>query len=155
MKFVEQLESYNDQLPSKIKTYFETRKRKILKKNNLFAALDVPIHKIPDSKGIYPIPTPEMRNKINIKPQDPQPRDTNQNLQSTVKYTMKFFKYSMRPEKYLKRILILMKAKMKKPFEIIFYFTYNLNLKVLATGETFNKSGKTDILLKYEIQMFL
>ena len=66
--FKNQLETYNNQLPAKIKSYFEARKQKILKNNELLASLDVPIRKKDDSKGTYAIPSPEMRKKINVKP---------------------------------------------------------------------------------------
>ena len=41
-------------------------------------------------------------------------------------------------------------VKMKKPFETIYSFYLEPSFEGSATGETFNKTGKTDILIRHE-----
>ena len=144
-----ELEKFNDQLPTIIKELFQDRKQEILDKHQFVASLGVPVKKREDLPETYTIPTPEFRKSVNVEPRvtekgykiEPKlPDSTYQDILQTIHDVGKVFErlpstYSDKDEEALRdHILLYLEPRYEGS----------------ATGETFNKSGKTDILIRYE-----
>lgn len=139
-------ESWNRQLPGFIKQKFELKKNLLLRENDFFAAINIPVDT--KTRNLFTAPT--------IKKKDiPQPKP-----RTTKEYSSE---PTMSPSMYddvVDSIYSFGKSMERKPstyqgkdeealrdqFLLILETRY---AEVTATGETFNKTGKTDILLKY------
>ena len=144
-----ELKKFNDQLPNIIKELFQKRKQEILDKHQFIIALGVPVKKREDLPETYAIPTPEFRKSVNVEPQvtevgyKPEPTlpdSEYQDILQTIHDVGKMFErlsstYSGKDEEALRDHLLLY---LEPRFE------------GSATGETFNSTGKTDILIRYE-----
>lgn len=143
-----ELEKFNEQLPTIIKELFQERKQEILDKHQFVASLGVPVKKREDLPETYAIPTPEIRRSINVEPQvtevgyKPEPTlpdSVYHDILQTIHDVGKMFErlpstYSDKDEEALRDHLLLY---LEPRFE------------GSATGETFNKTGKTDILIRH------
>lgn len=144
-----ELEKFNDRLPNIIKGLFEERQQEILDKHQFIASLGVPIKKREDLPETYAIPTPEFRKSVSVEPQvteigyKPEPT-LSDSVYHAILQTMhdvgKMFErlpstYSGKDEEALRDHLLLY---LEPRFE------------GSATGETFNSTGKTDILIRHE-----
>lgn len=129
---------------------FESRKQQLLEKNNLIAALGVPIRKSDNTSNTFSIPTKRTR-AIATKPKPivtergytPEPKLDDRIYGQILKLIQDVGKqfeklpstYSQKEEEHLRdHILLFLEP----------------NFEGSATGETFNKTGKTDILLRHE-----
>jgi len=143
------IDDYNAQLQLNIEQTFRALKNKYLKKNKILASLGVPIRKMEELPQTYSIPTIKTRKSINTKPivkdsgYKPEPA-IDQSIYNEILQIIydvgKVFErlpstYSDKKEEDLRDHLLLY---LEPRFE------------GLATGETFNKSGKTDILIRYK-----
>lgn len=140
---------FNENLPTAIKHIFQERKQRFLDKNKILAALDVPIKKREDLPETYAIPTPVFRKSVNVepkvtevgyKPEPTLPDSVYYDILQTINDLGKQFErhpaiYSDKDEEALRD-------------HILFYL--EPSFEGSATGETFNKSGKTDILIRHE-----
>lgn len=143
------LEKFNDQLPTVIKELFQQCKQEILDKHQFVTSLGVPVKKREDLPETYAIPTPEFRKSVNVEPQvteigyKPEPTlpdSVYHNILETIHDVGKTFErlpstYHNKDEEALRDHLLLY---LEPRYE------------GSATGETFNKSGKTDILIRHE-----
>ena len=144
-----ELEKFNDRLPSIIKGLFKERQQEILDKDQFVASLGVPIKKRENLPATYEIPTPEFRKSVNVEPQvtevgyKPEPKlpdSIYHDILQTIHDVGKTFErlpstYSDKDEEALRDHLLLY---LEPRYE------------GSATGETFNSSGKTDILIRHE-----
>lgn len=138
--------SWMQSLTETVNSLFQEQKRKYLQENDFFAAINVKINK--DTTSVFTAPT--VKKKI-----IPQP--------SISKYKEFSSEPMMAKEMYddiLKVIYDLGKSMEKKPstytgkdeeairdqFLLVLETRYD---STTATGETFNRGGKTDIILKY------
>lgn len=137
---------WNSVLHELINSYFSSQKDKFQKENDFFAAINIPIDK--KTQSIFTPPT--------IKKKDiPQP-SVSRNIQFSSEPTMNNIMY----EDILAIINDAGKSMERKPSLYInkdeeglrdqFLFILETRYdSITATGETFNRSGKTDIILKY------
>ena len=146
---VSEVEKYNDSLPTLVKQLFQERRRYFLDKNEMLASLGVPVKKREDLPETYAIPTPEFRKSISVEPQvteveyEPEPtlaEPVYHDILQTIHDVGKMFErlpstYSDKDEEALRDHLLLY---LEPRFE------------GSATGETFNSTGKTDILIRHE-----
>ena len=144
-----ELEKFNDQLPTIIKGLFQEHKQEILDKHQFVASLGVPVKKRKDLPETYAIPTPEIRKSVNLeprvtevgyKPEPTLPDSVYHDILQTIHDVGKTFErlpstYSDKDEEALRDHLLLY---------------LEPRFKGSATGETFNKTGKTDILIRHE-----
>ena len=144
-----EIDGYNARLPNNIEQNFKTRKQQFLDNNKLLASLGVPIRKREGLPQTYAIPTPQIRKSITAKPnvlasgykQEPiLDQSVYHDILQTIYDVGKVFErypstYSGKCEEDLRDHLLLY---LEPRFE------------GSATGETFNKTGKTDILIRYE-----
>lgn len=140
---------FNNSLRGKIQSIFNSRKQELLKRKNLLSSLKIPIKKVDTGAKTFSIPTPNLRKKITIKPivkekgYSPEPTlddDVYREILNVIHSMGKEFErkpsvYSNKSEEQLRdHFLMLLEP----------------NFEGSATGETFNKKGKTDILLRYD-----
>ena len=144
-----ELEKFNARLPTIIKELFQERKQEICDKDQFVDSLGVPIKKREDLPETYAIPTPEFRKSVNVEPQvtevgyTPEPTLSDSvyhDILQTIHDVGKMFErlpstYSNKDEEALRDHLLLY---LEPRFE------------GSATGETFNSTGKTDILIRHE-----
>lgn len=144
-----EINNYNTRLLNNIENIFKARKKQFLDNNKLLASLGVPIRKRDDLPQTYAIPTPQIRKSINARPDvlssgyKPEPtldQSVYHEILQTIYDVGKVFErypstYSGKGEEDLRNHLLLY---LEPRFE------------GSATGETFNKSGKTDILIRHE-----
>ena len=146
---VSEVDRFNDSLPTVVKQLFQERRQRLLKKNEKVASLGVPIKKRENLPKTYDIPTPEFRKSVNVEPQvtevgyEPEPTlpvSVYEDILQTIHDVGKTFErlpstYSDKGEEALRDHLLLY---LEPRYE------------GSATGETFNSTGKTDILIRHE-----
>jgi hypothetical protein len=146
----EETENYNVLLLGSIKQQFERRKKRILSRHEVAASLGVPIKKRDDLPETYSIPTPQIRKQIAAKPDvkasgyQPEPvldESIYQDIIQVLHGVGKVFErlpstYNSKQEEELRDHFLLY-------LEPRYY-------DASVTGETFNKKGKTDILIRHE-----
>lgn len=144
-----EIDAYNAALKARIEEAFSKRKKELFTQTGVLASLDVPIRKRDDVPETFTIPTPELRRRIAPKPQaaekgfSPEPtldQDMYIEIVGTIYDLGKMFErmpstYVTKSEEDLRDHILL---HLEPRFE------------GSATGETFNKSGKTDILLRFQ-----
>jgi hypothetical protein len=126
------------------------RKQKLLSKNNLLSSLGVPLKKKIGIAETFSIPKPELRKKIIIEPKvydkgfKPEPTLSNENYLEILKIINDVGKnFERMPSTY--------SGKGEEDLRDHILLTLDPNFEFgSASGETFNKKGKTDILLKYD-----
>ncbi len=145
-----QIQKHNQNLYNIIKSAFKSRKKSIISKNEGLNSLNIPIKKN-NSSETYTIPSPKIKSKLKIKPkteinkntskQDPTLDDSSyQKIIEIINDVGKSFeKY---PHNYVE----------KSEEHLRDYILSGMQTRIegSTTGETFNKKGKTDILLKHE-----
>ncbi len=143
------LDDYNRGVESKVRNCFKIRKEKLLKQNNLMASLGVPIKKI-NSPSTFSIPSIEHRKPITID----RPKVHEVGFKSEPCLDMKIYGEILKlihdVGKSFERLPSLYANKEEEHLRDHFLMMLEPNFQGTATGETFNKTGKTDILLRYE-----
>ena len=144
-----EIDRFNNSLPMAVKQLFQERKQRLHNKNKMVADLGVPVKKREDLPETYTIPTPEFRKSVNVEPQvtevgyKPEPTlpdSVYNDILQTIHDVGKTFErlpstYRDKDEEALRDHLLLY---LEPRYE------------GSATGETFNSTGKTDILIRHE-----
>lgn len=137
---------WNNSVEKLVRSEFKTVKEKFLSENDFFAAINISTNKNTDS--IFSVPT---LKKVDI----PQPKiDKNKEFASIPTMSHNMYKdivkvvYNAGKSMEKKPALYLNKDEegLRDQFLFILETRYE---GITATGETFNKKGKTDIILKY------
>lgn len=144
------LNAFNAQIEGIANQAFDARKQQLLKKNDLMSSLGVPIRKAGDTPKTFSVPA--KRTKVipskskpvvaekGYKPEPALDDSIYQQILSIIHDVGKQFErlpstYAGKEEEHLRdHILLILEP----------------NFEGSATGETFNKTGKTDILLRHE-----
>ena len=144
------LSKFNATIESQASQAFEARKQQLLKKNDLMSAIGVPVRKSPDTPTTFSVPakrtkviSTKRKPKVSEKGFSPEPTlddSIYQQILGIIHDVGKQFErlpntYSGKEEEHLRDHFLLI---------------LEPNFEGTATGETFNKSGKTDILLRHE-----
>jgi len=141
---------FNNSLKAHILSVFGQRKSKLLSKNNLLASLGVPLRKKDNVPSTFSIPKPQLREKIVVKPVvhekgfKPEPTLDNENYKKILKIINDI-------GKNFERMPSVYKDKGEEDLRDHILMTLDPNFEFgSASGETFNKTGKTDIQLRYD-----
>jgi len=147
---VSEVEQYNSTIESQIKETFNSRKKRILAKNDVLASLGVPIKKKGNVSPTFSIPAPQYRKKVTVK--RPKVKETGFKSEPALDETPYFeiLKLIHDVGKEFERLPGLYAGKEEEHLRDHFLMMLEPNFQGSATGETFNKRGKTDILLRYE-----
>lgn len=144
-----ELEKFNDRLPTIIKELFHKRKQEILDKHQFVASLGVPVKKRGDLSATYEIPTPEFRKSVNVEPQVTEVGyKTEPTLSDSVYYDILQTIHDL--GKQFERLPEIYSDKDEEALRDHILFFLEPSFEGSATGETFNKNGKTDILIRHE-----
>lgn len=142
--------TFNNSLKGHIQSVFSQRKAKLLSKNNLLASLGVPLRKKENVPTTFSIPKPQLREKIVVKPVvhekgfRPEPTLDNENYKRILKIINDI-------GKNFERMPSVYKDKGEEDLRDHILMTLDPNFEFgSASGETFNKTGKTDIQLRYD-----
>lgn len=144
------IDSFNNTLENQIGSYLNERKQKLLSKKSLLSSLGVPLRKKPDTATTFSVPKPVLREQIVVKPVvheqgfKAEPTLDQHNYQ-------KILKLINDVGKNFERMPSIYKDKGEEDLRDHILMTVDPNFEFgSATGETFNKSGKTDIQLRYD-----
>lgn len=145
-----EVNSFNEELGNYAEKWFDKQKEKVKEKKDKFADLDVPVRKDEDASQTFSVPAAEQREKIEVpnkpttKDSEPEPtldENTYRQILQTIYDVGKGFERAPR----------LFEGKEEEDLRDYLLFFLEMNFKDgSATGETFNKEGKTDILLRHE-----
>jgi hypothetical protein len=144
------IEKYNNGLEGFIRSIINARRQQINKKSDFLSSLGVPVKKKQSTPQTFAVPKPKLRDRIFVKPVvhakgfKPEPTLDIDNYNKILKIINDIGKnferlpstYSNKEEEDLRdHILMILDPN----------FEYGS-----ASGETFNKSGKTDIQLRHD-----
>jgi hypothetical protein len=145
-----EVKQYNIRLESEIKQVFNTRKKRILANSGVLASLGIPIKKANNVSSTFAIPTPQIRKKIVVS--KPTVKDIVFKPEPTIdeKIYYEILKSIHDVGKQFERLPSLYANKQEEPLRDHLLMMLEPNFEGSATGETFNKKGDADILLRYE-----
>lgn len=145
----EDLNNYNSSVEAQIRRAFEARKQRIRAKTGVLESLGVPIKKT-SAPATFSVPSIQKKKSILIKKPEvhevgyrPEP------ILEDIIYT-DILNLIHDVGKEFERLPSLYADKEEEHLRDHFLMMLEPNFKGTATGETFNKSGKTDILLRHE-----
>lgn len=144
------IETYNQSCERTITESFKNRKQRLLESNNLLAALGIPIKQNNNAPETFSIPRPAIRDQIIIKPEvyetgyKPEPTLDLDNYNKILKIIHDVGKnFERYPSVYT--------GKQEEDLRDHFLLVLDPNFSMGgASGEAFNKKGKTDIQIKYD-----
>jgi len=141
---------FNKSLYVESKREFDKRKNEILSKNDLIASLGIPLKKSQSVSKTFSIPQPRLKEKIKFKPNatldkfKPEPVLDEEIYNAILKIVNDVGKnFERMPSVYSE------KREDDLRDHIIMVLDPNFELGSVS-GETFNKTGKTDIQLRYD-----
>jgi hypothetical protein len=147
---IKDISTFNNTLNAEIRSYFNQRKEKILSKNSLLSKLGVSLRKKDNVASTFSVPNPQLKEKIIIKPTvnekgfKPEPTLDNDNYR-------KILKLINDVGKNFERMPSIYKDKGEEDLRDFILMTLDPNFEFgSASGETFNKTGKTDIQLRFD-----
>ncbi len=145
-----EVEAHNRQLPEFARRTFSQRKNKILAENEMIAALELPLIERDDLPRTFAVSPLEDTHEIPI----PKPAVTEQGYRTEP--TLDAASHARVLEvvrdtlKVMEQHPSLCKGKDEEALRDLVLFQLTPRFKWSATAETFNRGGKTDILLRYE-----
>lgn len=148
---IKDIENFNDTLKSNINSVFSKRKNKLLNKNSLMSSLGVPLKRKQSTTNTFSVPKPKLKEKIKVvkpivtekgfKPEPALDEDSYRHILKLINDVGKNFE----------RMPSVYKGKGEEDLRDYILMTLDPNFELgSASGETFNKSGKTDIQLRYD-----
>lgn len=144
------IQSFARSLPNSATTIFKDRKDHLLKKHNTLAALGVPIRSNEEGARTFAIPAPQQRAKINVTPPIVSNKDFKPDPTLDDGTYQKILKAIHDVGQQLERMPSTYRGKSEEDLRDIILVHLEPQFTGSATGETFNKAGKTDILLRHE-----
>jgi len=145
------VEDFHVDLPNYIRSVLDKRKEEILNSHDLMKSLNVPLNKKHDTAKTFSVPKPTLRKKVKIE------RPTVMKEGFKPEPTLSFEDYSEILKiindvgKNFERLPSTYHNKDEESLRDHIILTLDPNFELgSAGGETFNKSGKTDILLRYD-----
>jgi len=143
----QQINNYNQELDGFLRDIIKKRKKKLLDDLGLISSLGIPIKKSSDIPKTFTVKT------IRQIPSLERPRASTENFKPEPVFPEEEYEYILRT---INNMTLVMERSPKtfsnmKENEIRDHFLLILNshYEGSATGETFNYSGKTDILIRY------
>lgn len=141
---------FNTSIETIVKQIFDARKEQLLEKNDLMLALGVPVRKAVDASKTFSVPTKRTK-AITSKP-IPTVTKKGNTPDPTLDETIycQILKIIHDVGKQFERLPSTYAGKEEEHLRDHMLLILEPNFDGSATGETFNKSGKTDILLRHE-----
>lgn len=142
----ENIKSINNQISPLITSIFNSRKNSFINENNFFKAIKANIN--PDTRSIFSAPT--IKKKQIPKPVESNSKEWSSEPVMSMEMYLDVIKVIYEAGRGMERKPSLVKNKDEEELRDQFLFLLETRYEgISVTGETFNKKGKTDILLKY------
>jgi len=143
------LQKFNANIEQHVTRLFDARKEQLLSKNDLIAALGVPIKKSNEASTTFSVPT--KRTKAIASKPKPSVTEKGYTPVPTLDESIynQILKIIHDAGKQFERLPSTYSEKEEEHLRDHMLLILEPNFEGAATGETFNKSGKTDILLKH------
>ncbi len=143
-----QLNEHNNSLHAVVEQLVRDRKKDLLTKSDFLTTLGVPIKKVGIVSETFTVPAPKIPKKIVPRPSvngtgKPDPTLDNATYDEILKVLCDV-------GKAIERMPSTYEGKDEESLRDHFLMFLEPQFKGSVTGETFNKNGKTDILLRYE-----
>lgn len=145
-----QVDAFNSQVRDRAIKAYRSRRKHLLDKSDLLASLGVPIRKRNDFPETFAIPDPERRKKVHIKKPSVHEKGfkPDPTLDSSVYEDILRVIYDV--GRQFERMPSTYVNKSEEDLRDHLLLVLEPRFEGSATGETFNKTGKTDILLRHE-----
>ena len=145
------IEKFNSSLKSNVNSVFTKRKNKLLSKNSLMSSLGVPLKRKASTSNTFSVPKPNLKEKIRIS----KPIVTEKGFKPEPTLNDESYRHILKlindVGKNFERMPSVYKGKGEEDLRDHILMTLDPNFELgSASGETFNKSGKTDIQLRYD-----
>jgi hypothetical protein len=140
------ISNWNTQVEKIVTTIFNTQKKKYLQENDFFTAINVKVN--PNTVSLFTPPT--IKKKIIPQPSIPKNREFSSEPTMSNEMYNDVLKVIYDSGKNMEKKPALYQDKNEEGLRDQFLFVLETRYEgTTATGETFNRSGKTDIILKY------
>ena len=144
-----QLRGHNESLRQEIIQRVRDRKNDLMKKSDFLSKLGVPVRKKENLPETFSVPAPKIPKKI-----VPRPVATSSNPNPDPAVDLDTYSEILQVihdlGKAIERMPSTYHGKAEEALRDHFLMSLEPRFQGSATGETFNKTGKTDILLRYE-----
>lgn len=145
------LNDFNMRLPTEVNNIFKQRKAQILKERSIVESIGIPLRKSADTPHTFSVPSPAVPKKISPKPTlSRRSQKTEPTLASDDYAEILSVVHDLGVS--LERHPSTYEGKVEEDLRDYLLLLLQPRFEGSATGETFNKSGKTDILLRYQNQ---
>ncbi len=144
------LNTFNNSIEAIATQAFDARKQQLLQKNDLMSALCVPVRQAGNTSSTFSVPT--QRTKAIAEKPKPTVKEKGYTPEPTIDNTIyvQILKIIHDVGKQFERLPSTYSGKEEEHLRDHMLLILEPNFEGSATGETFNKSGKTDILLRHE-----
>lgn len=143
-----QIDGYNASLPQEAEQIVKARKKDLLAKGDFLSTLGVLVRKKDEVSDTFAVPSPTIPKKIVPKPIVTTSGKPDPTLNLDVYNDI--LKIIHDVGKAIERMPSTYEGKTEEALRDHFLMFLEPQFEGSATGETFNKSGKTDILLRYQ-----
>ena len=145
-----EVKQFNTQVEGRVRNAMQVRKEQIEKQTGVLAALGVPIRKSSNTPATFAVPAPQIRKIIEVKkPEVHEASFSPEPTLDTATY-MQILRLIHDVGKQFEKLPSIYKGKEEEHLRDHLLMFLEPNFTGSATGETFNKSGKTDILLRHD-----
>ncbi len=144
------IENFNARIREEAAKRFDQKKDEILKKNDLVSSLGVPVRKVEGVPETFSLP---VKRKVTTSPAEkPAVYDQSFRPEPTLDETIyrQILQFIHDVGKQFERHPRTYSEKDEEALRDHFLLILEPNFQGSATGETFNKAGKTDILMRHE-----
>lgn len=145
-----QVAAHNASLPVLAATAIHERRQAVLKRNQLAASLGVPIRRRDDAPATFRVPVRATPAKIVPRPTVPAGSTFAPEPTLDVETYSALLRNIYEFGKAIERMPSTYRGKSEENLRDFLLTHLEPNFAGSATGETFNRTGKTDILLRYE-----
>ena len=144
------LDKFNASIEKHASRIFDARKEQLLNKNDLISALGVPVRKSTDTSSTFAVPAKRTKT-ITSKPK-PVVTEKGYSPEPTLDETIynQILKIIHDVGKQFERLPATYSDKGEEQLRDHMLLILEPNFEGSASGETFNKTGKTDILLRHD-----
>ncbi len=145
------IRGFNNTIISHVQAVFKRRKDELLKNKSILSSIGIPLKRDKNASQTFAVPSPQVRQPIRIeRPKvqqggfTPEPTIDNTTYQNILKIINDV-------GKNFERYTSLYQGKGEEDLRdhILMFLDPNFEMGS-ASGETFNKTGKTDILIRYD-----
>ena len=141
---------FNEALEAQLSQAFDVRKEQLLKKHNLISSLGVPVRKSTGTPSTFAVPA----RRTPVIPRKPKPKVTTKGFKPEPTLDDAIYTQILTVihdvGKQFERLPSTYAGKDEEHLRDHMLLILEPNFEGSATGETFNKKGKTDILLRHE-----